>query len=79
MLDLTVCIVVNGEKSQSQAVVLTLIGQCPMSNFTELFSYTTICASFKWIERLFFELLCLQTQTHSHTDGHEYAVDKPQL
>ena len=39
--DLTVCIVVNGEKFQSHAV--TLIGQCPMSKSSELFSYTTIC------------------------------------
>ena len=87
---LTVCIVVNGEKFQSHAVTLTLIGQCPMSNSSELFSYATI--SFKWIEPLFFELSCTQTHTHTdrqtprwtdrHTDGHEYsivAVDKPQL
>ena len=79
---LTVCIVVNGEKFQSHAVTLTLtlIGQCPMLNSSELFSYTTICSSFKWIEPLFFELSC--TQTDRHTDKHEYslvAVDKPQL
>ena len=29
ILDLTVCIVVNGEKFQSHAVTLTLIRQCP--------------------------------------------------
>ena len=68
--------VVNGEKIQSHAVTLTLIGQCPMSNSSELFSYTTICSSFKWIEPL--------TDTHrdTQTDGDEYsivAVDKPQL
>ena len=39
---LTVCIVVNREKFQSHALTLTLIGQCPMSNSSELFSYTTI-------------------------------------
>ena len=63
-----------------------------MSNLSELFSYTTICFSFKWIEPLFFELSCIQTHTQTdrntdrhterHTDGHEYsivAVDKPQL
>ena len=63
---LTVCILVNGEKFQSHAVILTLIGQCPMSNSSELFSYTTICSSVKSIEPLFFELSC--TQTHTHTD-----------
>ena len=79
---------VNGEKFQSHAVTLTLIGQCPMSNLSELFSYTTICLSFKSIEPLFFELSCTQTDrqtdthTDTHTDGDEYsivAVDKPQL
>ena len=49
----------------------------------------TICSSFKWIEPLFSELSCTQTdmhihtQTPRHTDGHEYSVeysvDKPQL
>ena len=60
------------EKFQSHAVTLTLIGQCPMSNSSELFSYTTICSSLKWIEPLFFELSCTQTdtQTHTHTDTH---------
>ena len=62
---LTVCIVVNGEKFQSHAVTLTLIGQCPMSNSSELFSYTTICSSFKWIEPLFFEF---QVYTDRQTD-----------
>ena len=51
--DLIVCIVVNGEKIQSDAVTLTLIRQCPISNSSELFSYTTICSSIKWIEPLF--------------------------
>ena len=85
---LTVSIVVNGEKFLSHAVTLTLIRQCPMSNSCELFSYTTIGSSFKWIEPLFFELSCTQTHRHTHTqtetqtDGHEYSivvVDKPQL
>ena len=68
---LTVCIVVNGEKFQSHALTLTLIGQCPMSNSSELFSYTTICSSFKSTEPLFFELSCTQThrQTDRRTDG----------
>ena len=33
----TICIVVNGEKFQSHAMTLTLIGQCPMPNSSELF------------------------------------------
>ena len=77
---------VNVEKFQSHSVNLNLIGQCPKSNSSELFSYATICSSFKWIEPLFFELLCTQTDTqtatHTHTDGHEYsivAVDKRHL
>ena len=40
-MDLTVCIVVNGEKFQSHMVNLTLIRQCPMSNSLKRFSYTT--------------------------------------
>ena len=64
--DLTVCIVVNGEKFKSHAVTLTLTGQYPMSNSSKLFSYTTICSSFQWIEPLFFELSCTQSDTHTH-------------
>ena len=65
--DLTVCIVVNGEKFQSHAVTLTLIGRCPMSNSSEQFSYTTMCSSFKWIEPLFFSYH-VHRQTHTHTN-----------
>ena len=63
--DLTVCIVVNGETFQSHAVTWALIGQCPMSNLSELFSYTIICSSFKWIEPLFFSY---RVHRHTHTD-----------
>ena len=53
-----------------------------MSNSSGLFSYATICSSFKWVEPLFFELSCTQTHTHRqtdrhtdrHTDGHEYSI-----
>ena len=66
--DLTVCIVVNKEKFQSHAVTLTLIGNCPMSNLSELFSYyTLICSSFKWIELL---LLSCFVDRHTHTQKH---------
>ena len=53
--DLTFCIVKNGEKIQSYAMTLTLIGQCPVSNSSELFPYTctAICSSFKWTDQLF--------------------------
>ena len=66
--NLTVCIVVNGEKFQSHAVTLTLIGQCPMSNSSESFSYTTTWSSFKWIKPLLFELSSTQSHRHTHTD-----------
>ena len=68
---LTVCIVVNGEKFQSHAVTLTLIGQCPMSNSSELFSYTTICSSFKSIEPLFLSYH-VHRHTHRQTDTHTH-------
>ena len=81
---MTVCIVVNGEKFQSHAVTLTLIGQCPMSNSSKLISYTTICSSFQWIDPLVVELSCLETdtqldsytdkRTHRHTDGHQFIL-----
>ena len=53
-------------------MTLTLIGHCPMLNSSELFSVTTICSSFKWIEPLFFELSCTHTQTHTHTHTYTY-------
>ena len=67
---MTVCIVVNGEKFQSHAVTLILIGQCLMSNSSELFPNTTTCSSFKWIEPLFLELSCTQEdgKTDTQTD-----------
>ena len=37
----------------------------PMLNSFELFSYTTVCSIFKWIEPLFFELSCTQTDTQT--------------
>ena len=63
----------------------------PNVELSELFSYTTICSSFKSIEPLFLSYrVHRQTHTHGqtdrqtdrHTDGDEYsivAVDKPQL
>ena len=43
-------IVVNGEKFQSHAMTLTLIGQCPMLNSSKIFSYATIYSNFKFLD-----------------------------
>ena len=50
-----------------------------MLNSFKLFSYTTVCLIFKWIEPLFFELSCTQTDTHTdpthrQTDRHECSI-----
>ena len=44
----------NSKNFKVHAVTLTLIGPYPMSNSSELFPYTTVCSSFKWVEPLFF-------------------------
>ena len=69
-------IVVKCRKISKSHMTLTLTKQWPISNSFELFSYTTICSSFKWIEPLFFELSCTQTdtQTDRQTYGHEYSI-----
>ena len=77
--DIGLCSVVNGEKFQCHAATLTLIGQCPTLNSFELFSFTRVCLIFKWIEPLFFELSCTQTDTHTdltdrQTDRHECSI-----
>ena len=83
--DLTICIVVNGEQFQSRAMTLTLIEQYPMSNSSELFSYTTICSNFKLTDPLLLRYHVQRqrnTCTSRHIDGHEYSIvvaDKPQL
>ena len=66
--DLTVCIVVNGEKCQSHAVTLTLIGQCPMSNSSELFSllqYVQVSSGFN-------QFLSYHVHTHTHSPRHTH-------
>ena len=72
--DLTVCILVNGEKFQSHAVTLTLIGQCPMSNSSKLLSYATICSSFKFSSGLnhYFSSYRVHRQTNRQTDTHTH-------
>ena len=69
------------EKIQSHAVTLTLIRQCPMSNSSEEFPYPIIYLNFKILDRLFFELSCLHTQTrqtdtqkHKQAHGDEYSI-----
>ena len=64
--DLTVCIAVNGEKFQSFAMTLTLVWQCPISNLSEIFSYTTIYSNFMFLDRLLFELSCKKVETGKH-------------
>ena len=44
----------------------------PNVELSELFSYTTICSSFKWIKLLFFELSCVHTHTHTRTHTHPH-------
>ena len=57
---------------QSHTMTLTLIRQCPVLNSYKLFSYATICTSFKWIEPLFFALSCTKTQTHTQLHTHQH-------
>ena len=50
--DLTVCIAVNGEKFKSGAMTLTLVRECPISNLSELFSYTTMNLNFMFLDHV---------------------------
>ena len=68
--DLTVCILVNGEKFRT--VTLTLVRQCLLLNLSEIFSYATMYSNFMFLDRLLFELLCKNTETH--TDSDEYSL-----
>ena len=64
--DLTIFIVVNGEKFRSHAVTFTLVRQCPILNLSDIFSYTIISSIFMFFDRLLFELLCKNMETHTH-------------
>ena len=64
--NLIVCIAVKGEKFQSHEMTLTLVRQCPISNLSEIFSYTTMYSNFMFIDRLLFELSCKNTETQKH-------------
>ena len=78
--DLIVCIAVNGEKFQSRAMTLTLVRRCPISNFSKIFSCTTIYSNFMIIDILLFELPCKNTETQkhgnteTHTDSDKYSI-----
>ena len=69
--DLTVCIAVNGKTFRSHT--LTLVRQCPISNLSESFSYTTIYLNFMFLDQCLLELSCKKTHgnTHTHTDAHK--------
>ena len=67
--DLIVCIVVNGEKFQSPTMTLTLIRQCPLSNLSEIFSYTTKYPNFMFRDCL---LLSDRANTHTHACTHTH-------
>ena len=85
LLDLTVCIAVNGEKFQIQAATLILARQCPISNLSELFSYTTTYLNFMFLDQFLFDLSCKNTETQKHgitekhTDSDEYKKHNLQM
>ena len=64
-------------KVQSHAMTLTLVLQCPISNLSEIFSYTTMYLIFMFIDQLLFELshthTHTRTRTHAHTRTHTHA------
>ena len=71
--DLTVCIVVNGEKIQRCTVTLTLVRQCIISNLSEIFLYTTMCftSNFMFLGQFRFEISSKKnTETHTHGRTH---------
>ena len=84
--DLTICIVLNGEKFQSYAMTSTLIGQCPMPkngpSYFHVLKYVKVSSGLIHYFLSYRVHRHTDTQTPTHTDGHEFsivAVDKPQL
>ena len=74
--DLKVCIAVNGKKFQSRAVTLTFVQQIPISNLSELFSFSTMYLNFMFLDQFLFQLLGKNTHkgnthTRTHTDAHK--------
>ena len=63
--DPTVCIAANEKTFRSCAVTLTLVRQYPISNLSEIVSYTTMYLNFMLVDRLPFELSC--KNTHKYT------------
>ena len=76
---MTVCIAVNLENFDS-CMTLTLAQQCPISNFSEIFSYTTMYVNFMFLDPFLLELSCKNmythrnTHRHTHTDSDEYST-----
>ena len=60
----------NGAKFQSHAVTLTLVQQCPISNLSELCSYTAMYSNFMFLNQCHFELSCKNTHINTHTNTH---------
>ena len=67
---LTVCISVNEGKIQNRAVSLTFVQQCPISNLSEIFSYTT-CSNFMFLD-YFLSYHAQNTHAHAHTHTHTH-------
>ena len=63
-----------GKWRKFQSPTVTLIRQCPLSNLSEIFSYTTRYSNFMFLSRLLFELSCKNKHTHTHTDSGEYSI-----
>ena len=63
--DLTVCIVINGEKFRSATVNLTMVQQCRISNLSKIFSFTTMHSSFSFLHQLFFSYRAKHRRTGS--------------
>ena len=74
--DLTVCIAVDGVKSQSCAVTLTLVRQCPISDLAKLFSCTTTYLNFMFLDQFLFELSCKNTHKHRNTHGNTHGAHR---
>ena len=66
---------------------ITSVWQGPISNFSELFSYSTMYLNFMFLDQLLFDLSCknpnphtrkhthtrTDTHTHTHTNKHTHA------
>ena len=63
-----------GKRRKSRAMTLTLVQQCPISNLSEIFSYTAKYSNFMFLDRFFLSYLTKKhrnTHTQTHTDSDE--------